>query len=118
MTNRRDFIKWVIYLGSVAQLPALSVVPDQAFNILEGISHVPVKLAELSTNPVAFRVAEDDAFEEVMHRMWKEKHGSAPYLKIVQDMGTHPAHWVTDAETGERYEVPESYLTLFQYRKA
>lgn len=116
--TRRDFIKWVLYLGTTAALPAISSVAEIPHDVLEGISMVPTKIADLSGNPVFFRTQEDAAFEKAMQDFWRETNGSARYVVVFQDLGIRPAYRWQDKETGEWHDQPQSYTSFFQYRRA
>jgi len=116
--SRRDFIKWVLYLGAVQAIPAISSVADIPHDVLEGVSCVDKAIADLSGNPVFFRAQDDAAFEQCMQDYWKQENGSARYVRVFQDLGIRPAYRWQDQETDEWYEVPESYTTFFQYRRA
>jgi len=115
--SRRDVIKWVLYLGAMSALPSISCVADIPRDVLEGVSAVSKKIADLSGYPVAFRTAEDAAFEACMHTMWREANGSTKYIRVFQDLGIKPAYKWQDPETGDWHDQPESYVTLFQYRR-
>lgn len=115
--NRRDFIKWVTYLGAVGSIPTLASVRANATDVLEGISCVDLKIAKLAYNQASFRACEDRAFERAMQTMWKEMNGDAPYVRTVRDVGLQPACVWTDVE-GVRHERPEGYVTLLQYQRA
>lgn len=116
--SRREVIKWVLYLGAVSALPAISCVADIPRDVLEGVSAVPTKIADLSGHPVEFRVAEDAAFEICMREVWEAYNGSDRYVRVFQDLGIRPAYKWQDSETGDWHDQPESYVSLFQYRRA
>lgn len=121
MTNRRDFIKWVLYLGTVAQIPALATAEAFPKDVLEGVSYVPKKIIDIvrssGGNIAEYRTREDAAFEEVMRRYWREENGAAPYDRCVVDHGLQPAHRWRDID-GVWWDEPDRYVTSFQYRRA
>lgn len=119
MHNRRDFIKWVLYLGAVAQLPVLASPEEFPHDVLEGISLVNKKIIDIvrasGRNIADYRAREDAAFERVMQEMWRTENGDAPYARVVGDRGLQPARrWQYE---GHWYDEPESYVTTFQYRR-
>lgn len=117
MTNRRDFIKWVVYLGAVAALPALTETKDLATDVLEGLSWTKKRVAGLSDDPVKFRGSEDAAFERYMQEVWRERNGSARYIRVFCDNGLQPARRWADSE-GIKHDLPERWESFFQYRRA
>lgn len=115
--TRRDFIKWVVYLGTVAALPKVASPEECPHDVLEGISTVNKEIADLSGNRAKFRLAEDDAFERCMQDTWRVHNGHARYVRVFQDMGIVPEkHWIDEA--GGLQVQAESYVTFFQYRRA
>lgn len=118
MSTRRDFVKWVLYLGATASLPAISSVADIPRDTLEGICRVPKKLADLSGYAPGFIHAENEAFEGSMLSVWREANGTARFVRVHQDLGVQPAYRWQDPETGDWYDEPEAYVSFFQYRRA
>jgi len=111
-------IKWVLYLSAVSVLPEFATPEEFPHNILEGVSCVPKKIADLSGDAVKFRASEDAAFECAMRDMWRKENGSARYVRTFWDMGIVPEHEYRDPETVEVRVRPEGYVSHFQYRRA
>src|SRR6266853_4708561 len=107
--SRRDMIKWVLYLSAVSVLPELASPPLEEFphDVLEGISSVYKKIADISGDAAKFRAAEDAAFEEHMRAAWREYNKSARYVRVVRDAGVVPEHEYRDPDTGEARVRPE-----------
>lgn len=115
--NRRDFVKWVVYLGAVAALPAETETKELPTDVLEGLSVVSKKIADINGNADEFRLKEHAAFEHHMQEIWREANGSARYVRTVRDLGFMPAGTWPAGKMKEITKHPDSYQMIFQYRR-